>query len=88
VVGTIRYPAPPGAGKKGEEKKYEGTIVYIKTSLTGDETGDILHHKRACPEFPQDTTLNQWFTESQFESYRRLGQHIGEKASGKIRVRP
>jgi hypothetical protein len=87
-VGTIRYPAPPGA-QPGERfgRKYEGTIVYLKSTVVGDETGDLLHHKRACPDFPQDSTLNQWFIESQFESYRRLGQLIGEKASGSIRLR-
>src|SRR5712672_4852113 len=29
----------------------------------------------ANAKFPHDTTLNQWFTESQFESYRALGAH-------------
>jgi hypothetical protein len=40
----------------------------------------LLHHKRAFPDFPQDSTADQWFNESQFESYRRLGQLIGERA--------
>jgi hypothetical protein len=87
-VGTIRYPAPPHAPSDKEfGRKYEGTVVYLKTTMVGDETADLLHHKRACPDFPQDSTLNQWFTESQFESYRRLGQLIGEKASDKISFR-
>jgi hypothetical protein len=87
-VGTIRYPAPPHASSEKEiGRKYEGTIVYLKSTVVGDETADLLHHKRTCPDFPQDSTLNQWFTESQFESYRRLGQLIGEKASDSIRFR-
>lgn len=88
AVGTILYPAPPHASAEKEfAKKYEGTIVYLKTTTVGDETADLLRHKRTCPDFPQDSTLNQWFTESQFESYRRLGQLVGEKASDKIRFR-
>ena len=84
-AGTIRYPAPPGTPPgQAFGRKYEGTIVYLKSTLVGDETGDILHHKRTYPDFPQDSTLNQWFTESQFESYRRLGQLIAERASAKI----
>jgi hypothetical protein len=68
VVGTIRYP---------EDKPEEvGVVVYIKSSLTGDEPADILNYKKEHVSFPHDTTLNQWFTESQFESYRRLGQHV------------
>ena len=27
------------------------------------------------PDFPHETTLDQWFSESQFESYRMLGLH-------------
>jgi hypothetical protein len=26
--------------------------------------------------FPHETTLDQWFGESQFESYRRLGEYL------------
>jgi hypothetical protein len=37
-----------------------------------------LNYQTAHADFPQQTTADQWFTESQFESYRRLGQHIVE----------
>jgi hypothetical protein len=67
VTGTIRYPENPGV---------TGTIVYIKSTLTGDEPADILNYKKEHASFPHDTTANQWFTESQFESYRRLGHHV------------
>jgi len=53
-----------------------GTLIYVKPSLTGDEPADILHYKTAHPTFPHETTLDQFFSESQFESYRALGQHI------------
>jgi hypothetical protein len=89
VVGTIRYPpsAPPDPGAKtaaaaadcfsGTPRGDCGIIVYIKASLVGDEPGDLLSYKNEDAAFPQDTTANQWFTESKFESYRRLGHHIG-----------
>ncbi len=67
VVGTIRYP---------EDPHMQGTVVYIKSSLTGDESGDVLNYKKEHSAFPHDATANQWFTESQFESYRRLGHHV------------
>jgi hypothetical protein len=81
--GTIRYPETP-EGK-------EGKILYIKSSLTGAgkytiakdkdvdlpaEPVDIINYKFTHQHFPHDTTANQWFTESQFESYRRLGCHV------------
>jgi hypothetical protein len=67
VVGTIRYPENPDN---------PGTVVYIKSSLTGDEPADVLNYKKEDSCFPHDSTTNQWFTESQFESYRRLGHHV------------
>ncbi len=66
--GEIRYPETP-AGERGQ-------VLYIKSSLVGDEPGDILNYALEHGAFPHDSTLNQWFTESQFESYRRLGLHI------------
>jgi hypothetical protein len=74
VTGTIRYPEDPPVDP--EHHEYPGTVVYIKSSLTGDEPSDIVNYKKEHPSFPHDTTLNQWFTESQFESYRRLGHHV------------
>ncbi len=69
VHGTIRYPEDTNSDQFGH-------ILYIKASLTGDEPPDLLNYRRQHDNFPHDTTLNQFFTESQFESYRRLGEHI------------
>jgi hypothetical protein len=78
ACGNIQYPAPPhGACRR---RDYAGKIVYLKTAFVGDEPLDLLHYKREHPEFPQESTLNQWFTEPQFESYRRLGQLTAEQA--------
>ncbi len=57
----------------------DGILVYIKTSMTGDEPPDVINYQRQHPDFPHQTTADQWFTESQFESYRRLGQHVVEE---------
>jgi len=61
-----------------EDKRGEpyGKLLYLKSTLTGDEPADILNYHRVHNAFPFDTTLDQFFTESQFESYRRLGEHI------------
>ena len=71
AVGLITYP-PLKDG--GEEMK--GVLLYIKSSLTGDEEPDVLSQHLANPVFPHDTTLNQFFNETQFEGYRALGQHM------------
>jgi hypothetical protein len=54
-------------------------LVYIKASLMGDEPEDVCHYHRAHPEFPQEPTTDQFFDEAQWESYRRLGQHVGHR---------
>jgi hypothetical protein len=63
VVGSIHYPS--GA---------TGKILYIKTAFTEGLPADLINYHKQHHAFPNDTTLNQWFTESQFESYRRLGE--------------
>jgi hypothetical protein len=72
AIGKINYDT---ADPKGEP----GILVYIKASLTGDEPADVLNYQTGHTSFPHETTADQWFTESQFESYRRLGQHVVEQ---------
>jgi hypothetical protein len=50
-----------------------GQILYFKSCLTGEEPNDVRDYGRLHPEFPQQSTEDQWFDESQFESYRALG---------------
>ena len=63
VAGTINYPGNPELG----------TLVYVKAALTGDEPIDLREYFMDNPEFPQESTGDQFFEESQFESYRKLG---------------
>jgi hypothetical protein len=67
AVGRITYPDAPPA-----------TLIYIKPRLTGTEPADLLNFKCTHPGFPHESTADQWFDESQFESYRKLGHHIGK----------
>jgi Patatin-like phospholipase len=66
VIGTIDY----GSGATG-------FLVYIKSSLTGDETNYVRDYARRHRKFPHEDTGNQFFNEEQFEVYRALGAHIG-----------
>jgi hypothetical protein len=54
-------------------------LVYVKATLTGTEPEDVCHYHRAHPDFPQETTSDQFFDEAQWESYRRLGVHVGHR---------
>lgn len=57
----------------------EGWLLYIKPTLDGDEPTDLIEYHHNHPNFPHEPTLDQFFDEAQWESYRKLGQHIAEK---------
>lgn len=73
VKGSIKYP-------DGEE----GTLLYIKATLTGREPEDIRSYKYEHKTFPHQSTTDQFFDEQQFESYRKLGEWIGETVFNKM----
>jgi hypothetical protein len=69
ALGTIEYvsdatgPNPPC-----------GHILYLKPTVRGDEwAADIIAYQRANPDFPHQSTGDQWFDEPQLEAYRALG---------------
>jgi len=68
TVGEIRY----GSAPSGRECPM-GVIVYIKSSMTGDEWPDIRQYAASHEDFPHETTADQFFSEDQFEAYRHLG---------------
>ncbi len=94
VVGTIHYLNTPKRDwrgqllnedglplRRGDRPAHEtGYLIYLKPSITGDEPHDVLEYGLRVPEFPHESTADQWFNESQFEAYRRLGMHIAEHA--------
>jgi len=57
---------------------FSGILLYVKSSVTGDEPADVARYRAQNPDFPHQSTGDQWFDETQFESYRRLGQHAME----------
>ena len=63
AIGKIYYPGG------------EGILLYVKASLSGDESDYVIDYKRRNVSFPHETTGDQFFTEEQFEVYRNLGFH-------------
>lgn len=77
AMGTIRYSrVDPGAP--------DGILIYLKPSLSGDEPVDVLEYAAHHEQFPHEPTSDQFFDESQFESYRRLGEHVAEEVFASI----
>lgn len=70
----VRYPS---AGRDSPEMI--GYLLYLKLSLTGNEGEFIRRYRLDEPVFPHHSTADQFFSETQFEAYRSLGEHIGDK---------
>ena len=71
AIGTIHYQEVDGGTAA------DGHLLYIKAGLRWDEPPDIVSYALDHPDFPHESTEDQWFNESKFESYRHLGQTIG-----------
>ncbi|MDB6157079.1 MAG: conserved rane protein of unknown function [Gammaproteobacteria bacterium] len=69
----------------------DGWLIYIKPTLRGRGTQvpyDIYSYSRGSASFPHESTADQWFSESQFESYRALGSHIVEQLTESLGAQP
>jgi predicted acylesterase/phospholipase RssA len=77
AIGRIWYPTYEQATEtdNGPMTYRTGVLIYIKSSLTGDENDYVFHYKRRYSRFPHETTIDQMFSEEQFEAYRALGYH-------------
>jgi hypothetical protein len=69
AIGTIKYP---------EDDTKDGYLLYLKPGFPSDGSlpADVSAYGLANPTFPHETTADQFFSESQMESYRSLGSHI------------
>jgi MFS family permease len=76
------YPCIPGIIRYANGTV--GQILYIKAAYTRDLPADLVNFHKENPTFPNTSTMDQWFSESQFESYRRLGQHYA--SSDRVRT--
>jgi predicted acylesterase/phospholipase RssA len=79
AIGTINYKAVDG------EDAVNGQLLYIKPTFYGTlETRDVYNYAATHNTFPHETTADQFFSESQFESYRALGElTIREMTAGR-----
>ncbi len=76
AVGTIDY----GDGETGY-------LIYLKSSVTGDEEEYIHEYWNKHPRFPHESTADQFFDETQFEVYRALGYHVARDLFSEPEVR-
>ncbi|WP_257167843.1 patatin-like phospholipase family protein [Bradyrhizobium sp. SRS-191] len=63
VVGRVRY----------EDDSPDSIVIYLKATLIRDLDFTTAGYRAGSPDFPHETTLDQFFDPSQFEAYRDLG---------------
>jgi Patatin-like phospholipase len=80
ALGTIVYPESRNADAHEETEESRrartGRLLYIKPSYFGELPVDVRSYAEVSKTFPHESTADQFFSESQFESYRRLGFHF------------
>lgn len=74
----IHYPSLGTTGAESEPSGELGLLLYLKLSVTGNESELIKRYRLNHPLFPHQTTLDQFFDQEQFEAYRQLGVHVAE----------
>jgi hypothetical protein len=67
--------------KPGRHKKAYGQIVFAQAALGPDVPYQLLDFPQDDTGFPHDSTGDQFFNASQFDSYQALGHFIGQKAA-------
>ena len=87
TIGDIYY---------GPDPADRGMLIYVKASLPVDDVKAPLAARLAAgvrsyaeehPDFPHQSTADQWFNEVQFESYRALGEYIATAARQDIEAK-
>lgn len=75
LAAEVRYPAlPEMPGKRPAQLAKRGVLIYIKSTMVAGLTFATDGYKAANPDFPHQSTADQFFDPDQFEAYRDLGK--------------
>lgn len=83
AVARIDYQPHEDNKPKDDE---DGMLVIIKSTMIEELPADVLGYKSAHEDFPDETTVDQFFDEFQLEAYRELGYRIARAAIGDPKV--
>lgn len=54
----------------------QASFIYVKSTMLNNLSTDVIGYKNQNPSFPDQSTIDQFFDEFQFEAYRELGFQI------------
>jgi hypothetical protein len=84
---AMHYPQDTSYSKRPfivAEVRYDdgstGAIIYLKALIIKELSFVALGYKAKNPDFPNQTTLDQFFSPDQFEAYRELGYQSASNA--------
>lgn len=76
VAARITYPPPPGS----HTPSY-GVLLIVKPRVTSTVTLDVANYADRNDVFPQQSTVNQFYSEEEWEAYCTLGLTLGGELS-------
>ena len=80
TLAWVRYPGDPRTPTPQKEGEFPGSLLLlIKPGLTEDMPVDVANYQCTHPDFPNESTFDQYFDEAQWESYRKLGEEIARR---------
>lgn len=81
LIARIRYANRPGQSS-GEET---GILILLKATAFDRLPADLYSYRREHPEFPDQSTADQFFDEKQFDAYRELGYMTADQMIKNLR---
>jgi hypothetical protein len=83
ALGRIHYSTVDGTPPADD-----GYLLYVKPCLNGTEPVNVYQYAHENPLFPHEPTADQFYSETQFESYRSLGEHMAGRIFAKLAASP
>jgi hypothetical protein len=77
-------PSDHAVGKIFYPDGTEGVLIFCKAAMPSFAQLDLKSYRQVEPDFPAHGTLDQFFDERAFESYRALGALAGRSAIGEL----
>jgi hypothetical protein len=80
MAARVSYPKSSLGGAK------DGIIIYVKATMIDDVSFVTKGYKGNNPDFPHQSTVDQFFQAEQFEAYRELGEVAATKCIREMKI--
>lgn len=79
-LGDTAHLIVPFTYRQDDGHDISGNLIYVRSQVTADAPWDVRAYRQRYPRFPNDSTVNQLYTDEKFEAYRALGMHNARAA--------